>query len=130
MADADVAAARWRDIDDVLGMPARHAFDHAAILADGVKRSRAKLKYTPLAAASCPPEFTIAQVRGVYEIVWRTALDPRNFHRKATTTPGFVVPAGASTADERGRPARLYRKGPAVALYPPLLRRGAADALY
>jgi 8-oxo-dGTP diphosphatase len=55
-------------------------------------------------------------------VVWGTTLDPRNFHRKATTTPGFLSPAGSATAGDRGRPAQLYRRGPAPLLYPPLLR--------
>jgi 8-oxo-dGTP diphosphatase len=70
----------------------------------------------------CPPEFTIDQPRDVYETVWGTTLDPRNFHRKATGTPGFVIPANGDTARGHGRPAQLYRKGPAATLYPPLLR--------
>ena len=98
------------------------AFDHGQILRDGVERARAKLEYTPLAAAFCPPQFTVAQLRRVYEIVWGTTLDPRNFHRKVTGTPGFVTPAGSATAGGRGRPAQLFRQGPAAVLYPPLLR--------
>ena len=39
-----------------------------------------------------------------------------------TGTPGFVIPAGAATAGDRGRPAQLYRAGPARQLHPPLLR--------
>jgi 8-oxo-dGTP diphosphatase len=128
VAGSDAAAARWQAVEDISKNPPRLAFDHAAILSDGVERARSKLEYTPLAAAFCPPEFTIAQLRQVYEIVWGTILDPRNFHRKATTTPGFVLAAGASTMGERGRPARLYRKGPAAVLYPPLLRSGAVGA--
>lgn len=124
VAGTDAAAARWQAVDHVLGKPVRMAFDHSEILADGLERARSKLEYTPLAAAFCPREFTIAQLRRVYEIVWGTALDARNFHRKVTKTAGFVVPAGTSTAGERGRPARLYRKGPATVLYPPLLRPG------
>ena len=100
---------------------------HHQILTDGVERARAKLEYTPLAAAFCPAEFTIAQLRHVYEAVWGITLDPRNFHRKATGTPGFLTPTGAATAGDRGRPAQLYRKGPAPVLYPPLLRTSAGE---
>jgi len=120
-AGSDAAEARWATAADVLDGDVL-AFDHRRILADGVERARAKLEYTPLAAAFCPPEFTIAQLRRVYEIVWGTSLDPRNFHRKVTGTPGFVAPAGTATAGDRGRPAQLYRAGPATLLYPPLLR--------
>ncbi|GIG02266.1 NUDIX hydrolase [Catellatospora citrea] len=98
------------------------AFDHARILADGVERARAKLEYSPLATAFCPPEFTITELREVYETVWDARLDPRNFHRKVTGTPGFVEPVGRSIAAERGRPAQLFRRGPARLLHPPMLR--------
>lgn len=120
VAGTDAAGAAWRPVAEL--RPSSLAFDHDRILADGVERARAKLEYTSLAAAFCPSEFTIAELRAVYEAVWRTTLDPRNFHRKATTTMGFVEPTGASTAGERGRPAQLYRRGPATVLYPPLLR--------
>jgi 8-oxo-dGTP diphosphatase len=60
---------------------------------------------------------------GVYgEAVWGTTLDSRNFHRKVTGTPGFVISASGETAGGRGRPAQLYRKGPAAIRHPPLLR--------
>jgi 8-oxo-dGTP diphosphatase len=117
-AGTDAAAAAWRPVTQ-RGL----AFDHDRILADGVERARSKLEYTPLAAAFCPPEFTIAALRAVYEAVWGEPIDPRNFHRKATTTPGFVVPTGRSTEGEPGRPAKLYRRGGAAVLNPPLLRR-------
>jgi 8-oxo-dGTP diphosphatase len=122
----DAAEAGWASAENILaGPPSRLAFDHHRILTDGVERARSKLEYTPLAAAFCPPQFTVAQLRRVYEIVWGTTLDPRNFHRKATRTPGFLSPTGSATAGDRGRPAKLYRKGPAPLLYPPMLRTGA-----
>ena len=98
------------------------AFDHDRILADGLERARAKLEYTPLATAFCPAEFTVGQLRRVYEIVWGTTLDPRNFHRKVTGTPGFLAPTDRTTEGERGRQAQLYRRGDAAVLYPPMLR--------
>jgi 8-oxo-dGTP diphosphatase len=118
VAGSDATAAQWHDV----AAPPRLAFDHAQILADGVERARAKLEYTAIGVALCPPEFTVAQLREVYEAVWGAPLDPRNFHRKVTSAEGFVVALGASTGGGRGRPAQLYRGGPADTLYPPLLR--------
>jgi 8-oxo-dGTP diphosphatase len=117
-AGSDAAMARWRPARTAT----RLAFDHDVILRDGIERARAKLEYTPLAAAFCPREFTIAELRAVYEAVWGTDLDPRNFHRKATTTDGFVKATGRRRAQAAGRPAELFQRGDAEVLYPPLLR--------
>ncbi|MFI5841400.1 NUDIX hydrolase [Catenuloplanes sp. NPDC051500] len=118
VAGSDAAGADWHPVDDLGPL----AFDHDRILADGIERARAKLEYTPLATAFCPPEFTIAQLRTVYETVWRTTIDARNFHRKVTGADGFIAPTGQSATRERGRPAQLFRRGPATLLHPPLLR--------
>jgi 8-oxo-dGTP diphosphatase len=122
VAGGDAKHAEWRPVAPLLAEPDQLAFDHAQILTDGVERARAKLEYSPLATAFCPAEFTVADLRRVYEVVWGTALDPRNFHRKVTGTPGFLEPVGRVTAGERGRPAELFRPGPAALLHPPMLR--------
>lgn len=98
------------------------AFDHAQILSDGVERARSKIEYSSLATAFCPTEFTVGELRRVYEAVWGVALDPRNFHRKVTGTPGFLVPTGGTTTRQGGRPAQLFRAGGATLLNPPMLR--------
>lgn len=100
------------------------AFDHAGVLAAGVERARAKLEYSPYATAFCAEEFTVTELRRVYEATWGRPLDPRNFHRKVTGTPGFLVPTGASTTagPGGGRPAATFRRGDARALHPPMLR--------
>jgi 8-oxo-dGTP diphosphatase len=108
----------WAPVDEAGAL----AFDHKQILADGVERARAKLEYTTLAAAFCPAKFTISQLRRVYEAVWGTTPDPRNFSRKVTSTPGFLVPTGTKVSSGRGRPGQLFRRGPATALHPPMLR--------
>lgn len=122
VAGTDAASASCEPVADVLDNPRRLAFDHHTILTDAVERARAKLEYSPLAAAFCAAEFTISELRGVYEAVWGTAIDPRNFHRKVTGAPGFVEATGATTTRDGGRPAQLFRQGPATALHPPLVR--------
>ncbi len=120
VAGSDAAAARWVPLSEAL--EGRLAFDHATILADGVERARAKLEYSGLATAFVGEVFTVADLRGVYETVWGTALDPGNFHRKVTGVPGFLEPTGSRTEGARGRPAVLYRRGPRTALTPPVMR--------
>ena len=58
------------------------AFDHERIAKHALDRLRAKLEYTAVAARFCHPEFTISELRTVYETVWNTKLDPGNFQRK------------------------------------------------
>jgi 8-oxo-dGTP diphosphatase len=101
------------------------AFDHAAILADAVERARTRLEFTTLAAAFCGPVFTIGDLRHVYEVVWDEPIDPRNFSRKLAQTKGFVEPTGGKRTPDTGRPAALYRRGPAQILNPPLMRSPA-----
>jgi 8-oxo-dGTP diphosphatase len=117
----DAAAAKWRPVDELLS--SRLAFDHRRILTDGLERARAKLEYTPLATAFVEDHFTVAELRHVYEVVWNTRLDPRNFHRKVTGSPGMLEPTGGRTTRNGGRPAQLYRRGKAVLLNPPITRQ-------
>ena len=117
-----VRSVGWRPVEEAAEAPL--AFDHARVLAAGVERARAKLEYSPIAAAFCGEEFTVAALRHVYEAVWGVPLDPRNFHRKVTGTPGFLVPVGspAPVGPGGGRPAALYRRGSASLLHPAMLR--------
>ncbi|MEV6961652.1 NUDIX domain-containing protein [Streptomyces sp. NPDC051207] len=116
----DAAQARWVPYGDARPL----SFDHDRILADAHERVGAELEHTCLATAFCPPEFTLGELRRVYETVWGTALDPPNFRRKVLATPGFVepVPGAARLTGGRGKPAALYRAGTATTLHPPLLR--------
>lgn len=125
-AGGDAAAVRWVPVDDVLSDATTLAFDHRQIVADGVERARQKLEGTALAAAFVPPEFTIAELRQVYEAVWGRPLDKRNFHRKVTGAQGFLVSTGRRASRGRGRPAELFRRGPARTLNPPITRPDGA----
>lgn len=117
---SDAKSASWIPVGAALKK--RLAFDHRRILGDGIERARAKLEYSPLAARFCEETFTVAELRGVYEAVWGHELDPRNFHRKVTTTPDFLIPTGGTTTRNGGRPAQLFRLGQVETLHPPMLR--------
>ncbi|MCG7527210.1 NUDIX domain-containing protein [Streptomyces sp. OfavH-34-F] len=116
----DAAGARWWDADRTGPL----AFDHDRILADARERVGAKLEYTCLATAFCPPHFTLGELQQVYETVWGVELDRPNFRRKVLATPGFVRPVEGAPrrTGGRGKPAALYRAGDATTLHPPLLR--------
>ncbi|WP_236239291.1 NUDIX domain-containing protein [Streptomyces sp. CC228A] len=121
----DAADAAWLPY----GTHGPLAFDHDVILADARDRVGARLEYTCLATAFCPPEFTLGELRRVYETVWGVELDRPNFRRKVLATPGFVRPVEGPPrlTGGRGKPAALYRAGGATALHPPLLRPEGRD---
>ncbi|MGW4062792.1 NUDIX domain-containing protein [Amycolatopsis sp. NPDC004747] len=120
VAGTDARAANWVPVDSVdFG---ELAFDHAAILHEALEWARSQLEYTTVAAAFCVEPFTISDLRQVYEVVWGFSLDPSNFRRKVTGAEQFLIPTGERRASEVGRPAALYRRGPARLLFPPLMR--------
>lgn len=103
---SDAASADWYTVEAALGLPL--AFDHNEILRDGVERARAKLEYTDVAATFFPREFTIGDVRRVYEAIWGIELDPGNFQRKMTGV--FErVPDAVPRNVGRGDPPRSSR---------------------
>ncbi|WP_415646710.1 NUDIX hydrolase [Stackebrandtia soli] len=131
---SDAAGAEWIRLADMgfggAAEPLPLAFDHAVILADAVERARAKLEYTPIATSFLPGEFTITQLREIYEALWNEPLHAANFQRKVQSVPGFVIDCGRVTAaggGKGGRRARLYRAGDANLLHPALLRTTPED---
>lgn len=131
---SDATEARFWRVADVDEEGLTLAFDHAHILDDALERAASKLEYTPLATAFCRPEFTLGELRRVFETMWGTAVDGPNFRRWALGRPGFVVPTGTkspgrSTGMEGPPRADLYRAGDAVLLHPPMLRPAARERI-
>lgn len=124
MAGTDATDAVWVPVSSILTEPDSLAFDHLAILHDALERARSQLEYTTVATAFCPEPFTVSDLRRVYETVWGLKLDPSNFRRKVTRADRFLEATGERRFAEPGRPATLYRRGPAHLLHPPLLREG------
>ena len=101
-----VAEATRTAVDVVPGMPMRH--DHRRILATGIARLRAKIKYRPVFFELMPPEFTLLQLQQAVEALAGRAMHKQNF-RRLIDQQGLVEPTGASTSESRGRPAKLFR---------------------
>ena len=101
------------------------AFDHDQILRDAIERARAKIEYSTIATRFCSEEFTISELRKVYEIIWNTSLDAGNFQKKVLNSPGFIEDTGknAQSSMTGGRPAKLYRSGTASSINLPIQRK-------
>ncbi|GGJ75053.1 NUDIX hydrolase [Pilimelia anulata] len=119
-AGSDAAGARWVPADTAAQLPL--AFDHATILRDGVEWARRNLEHTTVSTAFCASTFTLTELQQVYEAVWGSPLDARNFYRKVRSVDGFVAPATGPRRGAPGRPPLYYRAGPATQLHPAILR--------
>ena len=117
----DAADAEWLPVEELLDSR-RLAFDHARILADATAWIRDALERTTLATSFLAEEFTISELREVYEAVWGRRLDPGNFQRKVTGAAGFVEETGERRVGGRGRPAALFTAGGATEIWPAMSR--------
>jgi len=122
VAGTDASDAAWVPVASALSEAEPLAFDHRVILHEALEHARSRLEYTTVASAFCVEPFTVTELREVYETIWGVRLDPSNFRRKVTRAERFLEPTGEKRVAELGRPAALYRKGPARLLHPPLLR--------
>lgn len=103
IAGSDAKKLGWFSVDH---MP-RLAFDHADIVASGLRRVRAKIKYEPIGFELLPKEFTLSQLQRVYEIVLGHNLDKRNFLRKVHKMD-VLKNTGLSRKGITGKPAAVY----------------------
>ncbi|MDX3908067.1 MAG: hypothetical protein QHC78_20460 [Pigmentiphaga sp.] len=89
-----------------LGQPMRH--DHRRILATGIARLRAKIKYRPVVFELMPPTFTLWQLQQVVEALAGRSLHKQNF-RRFIEQQQLVEETGALSSETPGRPAKLFR---------------------
>jgi 8-oxo-dGTP diphosphatase len=113
VAGTDAAEASLVPASDVLDGKIELAFDHDRIVRDAVERLRIDLELRGIATAFVGATFTLAELRTVYEAVWRVQLDAANFRRSVVAEEGWVIPTGrrARPGAAGGKPAELYRAG-------------------
>lgn len=91
------------------------AFDHNSIVEYALWRLRNKLGYSRVAHGFLGEEFTLAQLREVYEIVLGKTIDAGNF-RRSIEASGAIIPTGQRLAGTRHRPPELYTYNQALNL--------------
>ncbi|MBN8937859.1 MAG: hypothetical protein J0H01_00125 [Rhizobiales bacterium] len=82
--------------------------DHRRILATGIARLRAKIKYRPVVFELMPPTFTLLQLQRSVEALAGHLLHKQNF-RRLIEQQDLVEETGAISAETGGRPAKLFR---------------------
>ncbi|MVW78350.1 NUDIX hydrolase [Bordetella sp. 02P26C-1] len=92
--------------DAVPGEPMRT--DHRRILATGIARLRAKIKYRPVVFELMPAEFTLLQLQQTVEALAGRDLHKQNF-RRLVEQQNLVEETGGMAAAGAGRPAKLFR---------------------
>jgi hypothetical protein len=92
--------------EPVPGEPMTH--DHRRILATGIARLRAKIKYRPVVFELMPPRFTLLQLQQAVEALAGRRLHKQNF-RRVVEQQDLVEETGEIATENRGRPAKLFR---------------------
>jgi hypothetical protein len=87
--------------------------DHRRILATGIARVRAKIKYNPVVFELMPAVFTLSQLQRCVEAIAGLTLHKPNF-RRLIEQQQLVEETGETVSDTGGRPAKAFRFRTAV----------------
>ncbi|MDQ8207869.1 NUDIX domain-containing protein [Coraliomargarita sp. SDUM461003] len=101
----DSRTAQWFHIDQLPEVG--WAFDHQQIVQMAIKRLRAKLSYEPVGLSLLAEEFSLSELKRIYDVILGTELDRRNFQKKLKST-GLLIPT-RTVPSPRGKPSQLYR---------------------
>ena len=82
--------------------------DHRRILATGIARLRAKIKYHPVVFELMPDTFTLLQLQRCVEALAGKLVHKPNF-RRLIEQQELVEETGETSQDTGGRPAKLFR---------------------
>jgi hypothetical protein len=97
------ANAVWSDTS---GKPM--ILDHRRILATGIARLRAKIKYHPVVFELMPDTFTLLQLQRCVEALAGRLVHKPNF-RRLIEQQELIEETGETSQDTGGRPAKLFR---------------------
>ncbi|CAN5178696.1 NUDIX domain-containing protein [soil metagenome] len=107
--DQDVNAIRshnasWINLSDKPNL----IFDHNAMVEQAMHRLRYKAALHAIGFELMPEKFTIPQLQKVYEAIFKTPLDRRNFSRKILSTD-LLIGTGEKDTNSVTKKGQLYR---------------------
>jgi hypothetical protein len=82
--------------------------DHRRILATGIARLRAKIKYRPVVFELMPEGFTLLRLQRTVEALAGLTLHKPNF-RRLIEQQDLIEETGETESEKAGRPAKLFR---------------------
>ncbi len=102
-------ALRESDVQHAQVMPGLNmVLDHRRILATGLARLRAKIKYRPVVFELMPQDFTLLQLQHTAEAITGRWLHKQNF-RRLIEQQDVIEETGRMAEGQAGRPAKLFR---------------------
>lgn len=102
------AARKSRTTELLPGTGQPMILDHRRILATGIARLRAKIKYRPVVFELMPETFTLLQLQRCVEALAGRLVHKQNF-RRLIEQQELVEETGETASDTGGRPAKLFR---------------------
>lgn len=93
----------WMKIEDIEDL----AFDHNVILKTALSKLKTRLDSFRFAQHLLPTYFTLSQLQDLYECVYKTEYDRRNFRKKAIES-GCLLKSEKLQKNVKHRPAQLY----------------------
>ncbi len=95
--------AHWKALNDTGIL----AFDHKMILDEALQTIREHIKSEPLVFELLPEKFTLRNLQNVYEVIYNTQFDNRNFRKKIKSL-GYIKPLKEKEKGVAHKPAQFY----------------------
>ncbi|MDP4274650.1 MAG: NUDIX domain-containing protein [Bacteroidota bacterium] len=96
---------QWFPVDAVADM--EMAFDHKEIFYKGLEALRNTVKIEPIAFELLPERFTLTQLQKLYESLFGSTFDKRNF-RKKISQMHYIIPLREKEKGVAHKPAQLF----------------------
>ena len=111
-AGSDASEAEMIPVNDIFGKYKNEiAFDHLEIIKNAKRNLSERVEKESVALDFLAKDFTLSELRNVYEELWDKRLHPSNFERKINSFENFILKTDKTKLTGSNRPALLYKKG-------------------